>query len=93
MSVCYKEKEKAFGYLLVDSMPDTPAHKQVVGDLFSECYTYCLGVNREILFSHRRYKHVNQAQGSVPLLLKSPDFPYNHFKHSFDTCMVMNNSP
>ena len=40
MNACYKGTEKPFGYLLVDNKPDTPADKQILGDLFGECYVY-----------------------------------------------------
>ena len=45
MNAYYKETEKPFGYLLVDNRPDTPADKQILGDLFSECYVYHFSVN------------------------------------------------
>ena len=38
MNAYYKETEKPFGYLLVDNKPCTPADKQIVADLFGECY-------------------------------------------------------
>ena len=34
MNVYYKETEKPFGYLLMDSNADTPPDKQVLADLF-----------------------------------------------------------
>ena len=40
MNAYYKETEKPFGYLLVDNKPDTPADKQILADLFGECYVY-----------------------------------------------------
>ena len=40
----YKETEKPFGYLLVNNKPDTPVDKQILGDLFGECYVYHFGV-------------------------------------------------
>ena len=45
MNAYYKETEKPFGYLLVDNKPCTPADKQIVADLFGECYTYHSGMN------------------------------------------------
>ena len=45
MNAYYKETEKPFGYLLVDNKPDTPADKQILADLFGECYVYHFGVN------------------------------------------------
>ena len=45
LNAYYKETEKPFGYLLVDNKPDTPADKQILGDLFGECYVYHFGVN------------------------------------------------
>ena len=45
MNVYYKETEKPFGYLLVDNKPGTPADKQILADLFGECYVYHFGVN------------------------------------------------
>ena len=45
MNAYYKETEKSFGYLLVDNKPDTPADKQILADLFGECYVYHFGVN------------------------------------------------
>ena len=45
LNAYYKETEKPFGYLLVDNKPDTPANKQILGDLFGECYVYHFGVN------------------------------------------------
>ena len=44
MNAYYKETEKPFGYLLVDNKPITPADKQILGDLFGECYVYHFGV-------------------------------------------------
>jgi hypothetical protein len=40
MNAYCKETEKPFGYLLVDNKPDTPADKQVLGDLFGDCHAY-----------------------------------------------------
>ena len=40
MNAYYKETEKLFGYLVVDNKPDTPADKQVLGDLFDDCHVY-----------------------------------------------------
>ena len=40
MNAYCKETEKPFGYLLVDNKPDTPAVKQVLGDLFGDCHVY-----------------------------------------------------
>ena len=31
--------------MLVNNKPDTPAVKQILGDLFGECYVYHFGVN------------------------------------------------
>ena len=45
MNAYYKETEKPFGYLLVDSKPDTPADQQILADLFGECYVYHFDVN------------------------------------------------
>ena len=45
MNAYYKETEKPFGFLLVDNKPCTPADKQIVADLFEECYAYQFGVN------------------------------------------------
>ena len=45
MNAYYKETEKPFGYLLVDNKPGTPAVKQILADLFGECYAYHFGVN------------------------------------------------
>ena len=45
MNAYYKETEKPFGYSLVDNKPDTPADKQILADLFGECYVYHFGVN------------------------------------------------
>ena len=45
MNAYYKETEKPFGYLLVDNKPGTPADKQILADLFGECYVYHFGVN------------------------------------------------
>ena len=45
MNGYYKETEKMFGYLLVDNKPDTPPDKQVLADLFGECYVYHFAVN------------------------------------------------
>ena len=45
MNAYYKETEKPFGYLLVDNKPDTPPDKQILADLFGECYAYHFGVN------------------------------------------------
>ena len=38
MNAYYKETEKPFGYLLADIKPDTPDDKQILGDLFGDCY-------------------------------------------------------
>ena len=45
MNAYYKKTEKPFGYLLVDNKPSTPANKQILADLFGECYVYHFGVN------------------------------------------------
>ena len=45
MNAYYKETEKPFGYLLVDNKPDTPTDKQILVDLFGECYVYHFGAN------------------------------------------------
>ena len=45
MNAYYKETEKPYGYLLVDNKPGTPADKQILADLFGECYAYHFGVN------------------------------------------------
>ena len=45
MNAYYKETEKPFGYLLVDNKPGTPPDKQILADLFGECYVYHFGVN------------------------------------------------
>ena len=39
-NACLIKTEKPFGYLLVDNKPSTPADKQILGDLFGECYVY-----------------------------------------------------
>ena len=45
MNAYYKETEKPYGYLLVDNKPGTPPDKQILADLFGECYVYHFGVN------------------------------------------------
>ena len=45
MNAYYKEPEKPFGYSLVDNKPNTPLDKQVLTDLFGDCYVYHFGVN------------------------------------------------
>ena len=45
MNAYYKETEKPFGNLLVDNKPHTPPDKQVLADLFGECYVYHFAVN------------------------------------------------
>ena len=45
MNAYCKETEKPFGYLLVDNKSDTPPDKQILADLFGECYAYHFGVN------------------------------------------------
>ncbi|KAK3727741.1 hypothetical protein QZH41_005202 [Actinostola sp. cb2023] len=40
MTAYHRETEKPFGYLLVDNKPDTPADKQVLGDIFGGCHVY-----------------------------------------------------
>ena len=45
MNAYYKETEKPFGYLLVDNKPNTPADKQVLTELFGECYVYHFAIN------------------------------------------------
>jgi hypothetical protein len=50
----YKETEKPFGYLVVANKPDTPADKQVLGDLFDDCHVYLFATQtkkRTILMS------------------------------------------
>ena len=44
-SAFYKKTEKPYGYLLVDNKPGTPADKQILANLFGECYAYHFGVN------------------------------------------------
>ena len=48
MNAYYKETEKPFGYLFVDSKPDTPAEEQVLADLFGVCYVYHFGVKTPV---------------------------------------------
>ena len=45
MNAYYKETEKPFGYFLVDNKPHTPTDKQILADLYGECYAYHLRVN------------------------------------------------
>ena len=45
MNAFYKETEKPFGYLLVDNKSNTPPHKQVLANLFGECYVYHFAVS------------------------------------------------
>ena len=40
------------GYLLVDNQANTPVDKQVLADLFGECYLYHLGVKRPVKTKH-----------------------------------------
>ena len=40
MEAFYQETQKPYGYLLVDNKPDTPADKQVIGDIFGRCHVY-----------------------------------------------------
>ena len=49
MNAYYKETEKPFGYLLVDSKPNTLPDKQILVDLFGECYDYHFGVNVDVV--------------------------------------------
>jgi hypothetical protein len=48
MNAYYKETEKPFGYLLVDNKPDTPADKQVLGDLFGDCRVYLFATQTKV---------------------------------------------
>jgi hypothetical protein len=70
MSAYYQETEKPFGYLLVDNKPDTPADKQVVGDIFGECYTFSFTSQRAI------DKHVTN-QGKTTLTKTVPDISWS----------------
>ena len=45
MNAYYKETEKPYGYLLLDNKSGTPPDKQILADLFGECYAYHFGVN------------------------------------------------
>ena len=49
MNAYYKEAEKPFGYLLVDNKPSIPTDKQILGDLFGECYVYHFGVKSPVV--------------------------------------------
>ncbi|KAK3755127.1 hypothetical protein QZH41_005885 [Actinostola sp. cb2023] len=40
MTAYHRETAKPFGYLLVDNKPDTPADRQVLGDIFGGCHVY-----------------------------------------------------
>jgi hypothetical protein len=48
MNAYYKETEKPFEYLLVDNKPDTPADKQVLGDLFGDCRVYLFATQTKV---------------------------------------------
>jgi hypothetical protein len=48
MNAYYKETKKPFGYLLVDNKPDTPADKQVLGDLFGDCRVYLFATQTKV---------------------------------------------
>jgi hypothetical protein len=48
MNAYYKETEKPFGYLVVDNKPDTPADKQVLGDLFDDCHIYLFATQTKV---------------------------------------------
>ena len=48
MNAYYKETEKPFGYLLVDNKPDTPADKQVLGDIFGDCHVYLFATQTKV---------------------------------------------
>ena len=45
MNAFYKDTEKPFGYLWVDSKPNTLPDGQVLADLFGKCYVYHFVVN------------------------------------------------
>ena len=45
MNAYHKETEKLFGYLLVDNKAGTPPDKQILADLFGECFAYHFRVN------------------------------------------------
>ena len=56
MNAYYKETEKPYGYLLVDSKSGTRPDYQILADLFGECYAYHFGVNQAC----RQTQHSNQ---------------------------------
>ena len=64
LNAYYKETEKPFGYLLVDNKPNTPADKQVLTELFGECYVYHFAVNG--LSPHQSQK-LNLQENCKPL--------------------------
>jgi hypothetical protein len=49
MNAYCKESENPFGYLLVDNKPDTPADKQVLGDLLSNCHVISSPATEKII--------------------------------------------
>ena len=40
MSAYFQETERAFGYIFVDNLPDTPSDKQILSDIFGSCLRY-----------------------------------------------------
>ena len=48
MNTYCKETKKPFGYLLMDNKPNTPADKQVLGDIFGETYVYHFDVRSPV---------------------------------------------
>ena len=40
MSVYMKETEKPYGYIFLDNHPKTTSEKQVIADVFGDCYAY-----------------------------------------------------
>ena len=40
MSVYMKETEKPYGYIILDNHPKTTSEKQVIADVFGDCYAY-----------------------------------------------------
>ena len=63
MNAYYKETEKSYGYLLVDNKPGTPADKQILADLFGECYANHFGVNStEALIIWRRVTRLSELK-------------------------------
>ena len=67
MSAYMKETEKPYGYIILDNHPKTASEKQVIANVFGNCYTY-----PNITKSTHTVPKITDVQPAVTLNVESP---------------------